>query len=94
MLAKQHSLFPLVHRDHFYQFGEICNLHIMPKQKCAFVTYTTREAAEKAAHGSFNKLINCQWYERCDSACGRWKSLTSFPDFHCLILILMVHVYC
>ena len=51
------SLFPLVYRDHFYQFGEICNLHIVAKQKCAFVTYTTREAAEKAADGSFNKLI-------------------------------------
>ena len=51
------TVFPLVHRDYFYQFGEICNLHIVPKQKCVFVTYTTREAAEKAADGSFNKLI-------------------------------------
>ena len=51
------TVFSLVHRDHFYQFGEICNLHIVAKQKCAFVTYTTREAAEKAADGSFNKLI-------------------------------------
>ena len=51
------TVFPLVYRDHFYQFGEICNLHIVAKQKCAFVTYTTREAAEKAADGSFNKLI-------------------------------------
>ena len=51
------TVFPLIRRDHFYQFGEICNLHIVAKQKCAFVTYTTREAAEKAADSSFNKLI-------------------------------------
>lgn len=44
-------------RDHFYQFGEIRNIHVVPKQKCAFVTYETREGAEKAADGSFNKLI-------------------------------------
>ena len=44
-------------RDHFYQFGEINSIHVVPKQKCAFVTFTTRQAAEKAADGSFNKVI-------------------------------------
>ena len=44
-------------RDHFYQFGEISSIHVVPKQKCAFVTYTARQAAEKAADGSFNKVI-------------------------------------
>lgn len=47
----------LVCRDHFYQFGEIRNLHVVPKQKCAFVSFSSREEAEKAVDGSFNKLI-------------------------------------
>lgn len=44
-------------RDHFYQFGEIRSISIVPKQQCAFVQYTTRAAAEVAAEKSFNKLI-------------------------------------
>lgn len=45
------------YRDHFYQFGEIENIHVISKQNCAFITYTTRPAAEKAVEESFNKLI-------------------------------------
>ena len=44
-------------RAHFYQFGEIQGVHLSHKQKCAFVTFTTREAAERAAEGSFNKMV-------------------------------------
>ncbi len=44
-------------RSHFYQFGELQGIHLVSKQKCAFVTFTTREAAEKAADGSFNKIV-------------------------------------
>jgi pre-mRNA-splicing factor RBM22/SLT11 len=44
-------------KDYFYQFGEIRNLSIVPRQQCAFVQYTTRAAAEAAAEKSFNKLI-------------------------------------
>lgn len=44
-------------RDHFYQFGEIRTLSMVPKQQCAFIQYTTRAAAENAAEKSFNKLI-------------------------------------
>ncbi|GJQ65490.1 hypothetical protein Trydic_g7594 [Trypoxylus dichotomus] len=44
-------------RDHFYQYGEIRSLSIVPKQQCAFVQYTTRAAAETAAEKTFNKLI-------------------------------------
>ena len=29
----------------------------MPKQKCLFMTYTSHEAADKVADGSFNELI-------------------------------------
>lgn len=43
--------------DYFYQFGELRSVHLVAKQKCAFITFTTREAAEKAAETSFNKLI-------------------------------------
>lgn len=44
-------------RDHFYQFGEIRSVHIAQKQNCAFVTFTTREAAELAIERSFQKLV-------------------------------------
>lgn len=44
-------------RDHFYQFGEMRSLNIVPKQNCAFVTYTDREAAETAINRSFQKLV-------------------------------------
>lgn len=48
---------PSPRRAHFYQFGEIQGIHIAQKQKCAFVTFTTRDAAERAADGSFNKTV-------------------------------------
>lgn len=44
-------------RDHFYQYGEIRSVSLVPKQQCAFVQYTTRAAAENAAEKTFNKLI-------------------------------------
>ncbi|CAH0561500.1 unnamed protein product [Brassicogethes aeneus] len=44
-------------RDHFYQYGEIRSVSLVPKQQCAFVQYTTRSAAEAAAEKTFNKLI-------------------------------------
>jgi pre-mRNA-splicing factor RBM22/SLT11 len=44
-------------RDYFYQFGEIRNITIVPKQQCGFVQFTTRSSAELAAEKSFNKLI-------------------------------------
>ncbi|XP_056630750.1 pre-mRNA-splicing factor RBM22 [Diorhabda carinulata] len=44
-------------RDHFYQYGEIRSISLVPKQQCAFVQYTTRSAAETAAEKTFNKLI-------------------------------------
>ena len=44
-------------RGHFYQFGEINSIHIAPAQKCAFVNFMSRQSAEQAASGSFNKLV-------------------------------------
>ena len=43
--------------DYFYQFGEIRLITLVPKQNCAFVQFTTRAAAEKAADKSQNNLI-------------------------------------
>jgi len=39
-----------------YSFGEIRSLKLVPQQNCAFVTYTTRAAAEDAAEKLFNKF--------------------------------------
>ena len=44
-------------RDHFYQFGEVNSIHLVPAQKCAFINFTSRHSAEQAASGSFNKLV-------------------------------------
>lgn len=44
-------------RDHFYQYGEIRSLSVVPKQQCAFVQYTTRAASENAAEKTFNKVV-------------------------------------
>ncbi|KAF8821253.1 zinc finger (CCCH type) motif-containing protein [Cardiosporidium cionae] len=35
-------------RDQFYSFGEIQSIKMVPRQKCAFVTFSSRAAAEKA----------------------------------------------
>ena len=44
-------------RDHFYQYGEIRSINVVPKQQCAFIQFTSRHPAEAAAEKSFNKLI-------------------------------------
>lgn len=44
-------------RDEFYQFGEIRNISLVAKQGCAFINFSTREGAERAVQGTFNKLI-------------------------------------
>ncbi|VDL19006.1 unnamed protein product [Hymenolepis diminuta] len=44
-------------RDHFYQFGELRSVSVHYKQHCAFLQFTTREAAEKAADRSYDRLI-------------------------------------
>ncbi|GAB2301673.1 hypothetical protein Dimus_035704 [Dionaea muscipula] len=44
-------------RDHFYAHGEIESIRMVVQRACAFVTYTTREAAEKAAEELSNKLV-------------------------------------
>jgi len=44
-------------RNHFYQFGEIRQITMAPKQSCAFVQFTRRGAAELAAEKSFNKVV-------------------------------------
>ncbi|XP_041485706.1 pre-mRNA-splicing factor RBM22-like [Lytechinus variegatus] len=44
-------------KGHFYQFGELRSINVVPKQQCAFVTFTNRQGAEAAAENSFQKLI-------------------------------------
>ncbi|XP_030964213.1 zinc finger CCCH domain-containing protein 49-like [Quercus lobata] len=44
-------------RDNFYAHGEIESIRMVPLRACAFVTYTTREGAEKAAEELSNKLV-------------------------------------
>ncbi|XP_024515749.1 zinc finger CCCH domain-containing protein 49 [Selaginella moellendorffii] len=36
-------------KDNFYSYGKIESLRLVPQRACAFITYTTREDAEKAA---------------------------------------------
>ncbi len=31
-------------RDHFYYFGEITSIKLIPSQKCAFIEFATRDA--------------------------------------------------
>ncbi|KAF5781779.1 putative transcription factor C3H family [Helianthus annuus] len=44
-------------RDEFYSHGEIESIKMVVQKACAFVTYTTREGAEKAAEELSNKLV-------------------------------------
>ncbi|CAN4118489.1 unnamed protein product [Withania somnifera] len=44
-------------RDHFYAHGEIESIKMVVQRGCAFITYTTREGAEKAAEELANKLV-------------------------------------
>ncbi|CAD6193516.1 unnamed protein product [Caenorhabditis auriculariae] len=43
--------------DYFYQFGDVRSLRVLEQKGCAFIEYTTREAAERAAERSFNKAF-------------------------------------
>lgn len=44
-------------RDHFYQYGEIRSITLVPRQQCAFIQFTQRSSSEAAAEHTFNKLI-------------------------------------
>lgn len=44
-------------RNHFYQFGELRSVNVHPKQHCAFIQFATRNAAERAAERSYDRLI-------------------------------------
>uniref|UniRef100_A0A0C9RWG2 TSA: Wollemia nobilis Ref_Wollemi_Transcript_8826_1803 transcribed RNA sequence n=1 Tax=Wollemia nobilis TaxID=56998 RepID=A0A0C9RWG2_9CONI len=44
-------------KDNFYGYGEIESIRLVLQRACAFVTYTTREGAEKAAENLSNKLV-------------------------------------
>lgn len=42
-------------RDQFYPYGELKSVKKVASRSCAFVTYATREAAERAADELANK---------------------------------------
>ncbi|KAF6153464.1 hypothetical protein GIB67_027331 [Kingdonia uniflora] len=44
-------------RDNFYSHGEIESVRMVLQRACAFVTYTSRDGAEKAAEELSNKLV-------------------------------------
>lgn len=44
-------------KDQFYAYGEIESIRLVAQRACAFITYTTREGAEKAADHLANKLV-------------------------------------
>jgi len=44
-------------RDYFYQYGEIRQIHVVPNKFCAFIQYTSRQAAELAATRAFNQIV-------------------------------------
>lgn len=44
------------HSDAFYAYGELKRVRVMAKQRCAFIEYTTREAAEAAADALHRSL--------------------------------------
>jgi len=43
-------------RDLFYAYGELKLIKVLPEKNCAFVSYTTRDAAELAASKTFDRL--------------------------------------
>jgi len=55
-MCKYDFVLLLLHRSHFYQFGEIQSITLVSKQNCAFVNFASRSAAEAAAEKSANKL--------------------------------------
>eukprot|EP00249_Psilotum_nudum_P025341 c29712_g1_i1 orf=94-1485(+) len=44
-------------KDYFYAYGEIESIRLVFQRACAFITYTSREGAEKAAENLANKLV-------------------------------------
>lgn len=44
-------------RDMFYHYGEIRAIKVVPRQQCAFVEFTTRDAAQRAAKAKYNNCV-------------------------------------
>lgn len=44
-------------RDVFYSFGELESVRVISHRHCAFVTYATRQGAERAAQGLAGRLV-------------------------------------
>jgi len=62
-------------KNSFYAYGEIRSITLVSKQGCAFVQFTLRKSAERAAESTFNKLM-----VRGNKATIRWgKSQGKVP---------------
>jgi pre-mRNA-splicing factor RBM22/SLT11 len=44
-------------RDHFYSFGNVVNIRMVPTQTCAFIEYSSHDEAKKAIDSLQGKLI-------------------------------------
>lgn len=77
--------------DSFYGYGELESVRVLTDKMCAFVTYTTREATEKAAEATFGKLtiknmpIRVSW-GRPQAAMGGTRR--TFPYFLFIFLFI------
>jgi hypothetical protein len=82
--------------DSFYGYGELESVRVLTDKMCAFVTYTTREATEKAAEATFGKLtiknmpIRVSW-GRPQAAMGGTRR--TFPSFLFICLFIYLFIY-
>uniref|UniRef100_A0A5S6QWH6 Pre-mRNA-splicing factor RBM22 n=1 Tax=Trichuris muris TaxID=70415 RepID=A0A5S6QWH6_TRIMR len=73
-------------RHHFYQYGEIRSVVMLPSKGCAFVQFTSREAAEVACDKTFGKLIvkgrrlTIRW-GRPQGAVGSYQVEVGMPQY-------------
>jgi pre-mRNA-splicing factor RBM22/SLT11 len=71
--------------DQFYAYGEIKSIQVIPLSNCAFVTYTTREAAETAVeklHGSLTvrgARLKMMWGRPQSKRPGQGEGLGGIP---------------
>jgi RNA recognition motif-containing protein len=73
-------------REKFYQYGAIGSVRMVPGKGCAFLTFTSRKAAEDASAACKGSLmlrgmrVRVDWGKSSDSNCtGRSTDTTTYP---------------